>query len=320
VLAHYGLGRAGEPLPVTNGTLNDNHRVETNAGPVFVRRHRADRDEAHILGEHAVIAFADEHGIPVAAPLATTGGSTVVPEAGSLWAVFPWVEGRVAQRGAVTAAEAYALGEMLGRIHAAFATHPRSAAATFLMRWDKDETLRVLGACIERATQRAEPAEVLDALAFQRSLLERTPIEPPEHFAGLPCQLTHGDYHAEQVIFAPGDAVAAVADWEMYQATARAWEVIRSLSFSQVLHTPLLDDYLRGYRQHVRLGEDEIRLGVQLWWQSRVNGAWLWYACFLQGNDRVRPLFPSVVPELQRLASPQDREALTARIVAAAGV
>ncbi len=317
VLARYGLERDGEPVPIVNGTLNDNYRVETSTGPVFVRRHRADRDREHIAGEHQVIAFAADHGIPVSAPLQAPGGATVVDHGESIFAVFPWIEGNTPRRGSVAVAEAYALGEMHSRIHAAFASHPGSGGATFQMRWDKDETLRLLTRCLELAESRNEGVEVQEALAFQRHLLEHTPIEPPAHFAALPCQLTHGDYHAEQVLFAADGTVAAVTDWELYQQTSRIWEVIRSLSFSQLLHTPAAEEYLHGYREHARLAEDEIRLGVQLWWQSRVNGAWVWSAHFLQGNERVRQLFSSVVPELQQLASPESRKRLAERLIAA---
>lgn len=317
VLAAYGRDRRGEPAPVVNGTLNDNYRVETTTGVVFVRRHRSDRDAQHIAGEHEVIAFAATHGIPVSVPLIASDGATAVVHDGAIWAVFPWVEGRAPERGAVTAAEAYALGDIHGRIHAAFATHPMSAGATFHMRWDKDETLGLLARCIVLARERHEPADVQDALAVQRGLLETTTIEPPEYFASLPCQFSHGDFHAEQVICADDATVKAVVDWELYQHTPRVWEVIRSLSFSQLLHTPDAETYLRGYRQHVQLLEDEIRVGVQLWWQSRVNGAWVWYAHFLQGNERVRQLFPGVVPELQQLADAGARERLAGRLIAA---
>jgi len=316
VLARYGLERRGAPVPIVNGTLNENYRVGTTTGAVFVRRHRADRERQHIDGEHEIIAFAAAHAIPVSAPLPAASGSTIVDHDGSAWAVFPWVNGRTPQRGEVTAAEAYALGEMHGRIHAVFATHPGSVGAAFQMRWDKDETLGLLARCIELARERREAEDIQQALAFQRELLGRSPIEPPAYFGALPCQLTHGDYHAEQLLFGADGTVAAVTDWEMYQQTSRVWEVIRSLSFSQLLHTPAAEEYLHGYRKHAQLSEEEIRLGVQLWWQSRVNGAWVWYAYFIQGNERVRQLFASVVPELQQLADPASRGRLADRLIA----
>ena len=317
VLACYGLERRGAPVPVVNGTLNDNYRVETTAGPVFVRRYRSDRDRGHLDGEHEVIAFAAEHGIPVSAPLPASDGAIIVDLNASAWAVFPWIDGRTPARGSVTAVEAYALGEMHGRIHAAFARHPGSVGATFQMRWDKDETLRLLRKCSELARERDEPEDIQEALAFNHELLEGTPIEPPSYFDSLPCQLTHGDYHAEQVLFDADGTIAAVTDWELYQQTSRVWEVVRSLSFSQVLHTPAAERYLHGYREHATLSEDELRLGIQLWWQSRVNGGWVWYAYFIQGNQRVRQLFPSIAPELRMLADQDYREQLAARLVAA---
>ena len=319
VLAAYALERRGVPEPVASGTLNWNYRVETAAGTVFVRRHRPELDVNRIAGEHAVIDFAATHGIPVAKPLKREGGATTLVSRAGTWAVFPWVDGHVPVRGAVTPAQAYALGEMHSRIHAAFAKHPASHGATFQMRWDKAETLALLATCIGLARERHEPAVVQHAMAFQRDLLERTQIEPPSHFASLPTQLTHGDFHGEQVLFASDGSIAAVTDWEMYQTTSRAFELIRALGLSQLLHKPEADDYLRGYREHNCFTAEECRLGVQLWWQSRVNGAWVWYAYFVQGNERVAGLFPEILPELERLADPGVRERLVERLMRVAG-
>lgn len=314
VLAAYGLVPLGMPRLVEGGTLNWNYRVETPGGPVFARCHRPELDVQRIRAEHAIIAFAAESGVPVALPLVGASGSTTTVTAGNAWAIFPWVNGRTARRGQTTPAEAAVLGEMHGRIHAAFAGHPASSGAQFTMLWDKTQSLSVLEQAATLAEQRDMPASVQDAIAFQRTLLAATPLAPPSAFASLPCQLTHGDYHNEQVLLGVDGTVAAVVDWELAQVTARAWEVVRSLAFSQLLHTPLLEDYLRGYRQHVRLSEEECSLGVELWWQSRVNGTWVWAAYFLQGNDRVSAFFPAVVPGLKRLADPADRRRLVSRM------
>ena len=212
VLAAYGLERRGVPEPVAGGTLNWNYRVETTAETVFVRRHRPELDVDRIAGEHAVIDFAATHGIPVAKPLKREGGTTTFVSRAGTWAVFPWVDGRTATRGQITAAQAHVLGEMHGRIHAAFARHPASAGARFGMRWDKDQSLAVLEKVAGLAAERHMELSVREAIAFQRSLLEETRIEPPSHFASLPCQLTHGDYHDQQVLLAADGTAAAVVD------------------------------------------------------------------------------------------------------------
>ena len=318
VLAAYALERRGLPERVAGGTLNYNYRVETNGGTVFVRRHRREPDVARVSGEHAVIEFAATHGIPVARPLMTSSGVTWFATPEGVWSVFPWIEGRTASRGQITAAEASVLGEMHGRIHAAFALHPGSADARFSMQWDKDRSLEVLARVAGLAAERQMEPVVQAAIAFQRELLGATHLESPAYFAGLPCQLTHGDYHDQQVLLARDGAANAVVDWELCQVTARVWEVVRALSFSGLLHTPQLGDYLRGYGRHVRLTAEECRLGVELWWQSRVNGVWVWSAYFLEGNERVAGFFPAIVPELERLADPVGRAALATRLMHAA--
>jgi Ser/Thr protein kinase RdoA (MazF antagonist) len=318
VLAQYGLVSTAEAIPVITGTLNGNARVATTTGDVFVRRHRRGVNLARVLAEHDIVAFAAAHEIPVAPPLRAMDGSTAIEHAGAAWAVYPWLDGRTPERGAITPGEAFALGQELGRIHAAFAEHPGSDNARFTMRWDKSETLGLLEKCLALAESRHEVAAIRDALAYQIDLLRTTEIEPPAYFEGLPCQLSHGDYHDQQVLFRDDATVVAVTDWEMFQQTARAWEVVRCLGFAQLLHTTAMDDFLQGYRMHARLSEMECTLAVQLWWQSRVGGAWAWYAYFFEGNERVAEFFPGIAPGLRLLADPAVREHLKVQLLSAA--
>src|SRR5687767_1944554 len=127
VLADYGLTSLGDPEPVSSGSLNWNFRVETSAGPMFVRKHRADRRIANVRAEHALVEWMAERGLPVVPALPGLDGDTVCLVADSVWAVFPWVEGRPPVRPAITAAQAHAVGEMHGRIHAVLSAHPLSA-------------------------------------------------------------------------------------------------------------------------------------------------------------------------------------------------
>jgi Ser/Thr protein kinase RdoA (MazF antagonist) len=160
-----------------------------------------------------------------------------------------------------------------------------------------------------------ENAEVLAAIRRHRGMLEPLEVLPPDAFAALPCQLLHGDFHDQQVLFA-GDRVSALVDWEIWHADPKIWELIRSLAFSELLETPLLEPYLEGYGRHVRLSEEECRLGWQLWWQTRVVGLWVWGAYYLEGHSRVRQHFPAVTAELELVADVGRRERCEERFMA----
>jgi homoserine kinase type II len=143
-----------------------------------------------------------------------------------------------------------------------------------------------------------------------------TPLMPPD-IAALPLQLLHGDFHDQQVLF-QGSQASALLDWEIWRTDPRSWELVRSLSFSKMLDSPRLEDYVAGYRDHIRLGEDEVRQALRLWFQSRIVGVWAWWTCFVDGNDRVREFFPDLVREVDHIATPGWCESIADRFVRAA--
>lgn len=316
VLGLYGLWQLGPGEPIAGGTLNWNFSVHTDSGHKFVRRYRDDIATDRIQGEHDLLSWLAEQGVPVAVANETPGGATFVEVGKARWAVFDWVEGEVLPRGTLTPARARMLGAAHGRTQALLAGHPLSSGAVISMRWDKGESLRLLERVKEAAAGDADP-RVRAAIARQADALGSLDVLPPEAFAHLPAQLLHGDFHDEQVIW-QGDSVVAVVDWEMWKTDLRVWELARSLTFSNLLDSPLLEEYLAGYREHVRLSEEECRLGLRLWWQSRLVGLWVWAACFLQGNDRVRSLFPAAIEDVNRAADEPWKAAQEDRFVRAA--
>jgi len=117
------------------------------------------------------------------------------------------------------------------------------------------------------------------------------------------------------VLLGAEDAVVAVVDWELTRAAARIWELVRALSFSQVLETDLLAHYLRGFRRHVTLSEEECREGIELWWQTRLHGTWVYATYFLEGNERVAPFLEETDRHLRRFADERWRRAIADRLI-----
>lgn len=316
VLGLHGLWPFEPGEPVAGGTLNWNFSVHTDSGRKFVRRYRDDIAMDRIRGEHDLLSWLAERGVPVAVPNETPGGTTVIDVGNGRWAVFDWVEGEVLPRGSLTPARARMLGRAHGRIQELLTGHPLSPAAVPSMRWDKGDSLALLEQVRDAAARDAD-SQVRAAIAKQLRALEALDVLPPEAFASLPVQLLHGDFHAQQVIW-QGESIAAVVDWEMWKTDFRAWELVRSLAFSNLFDSPLLEEYLAGYREHIRLSEEECRLGLRLWWQNRLVGLWVWTACFLQGNERVRSLFPAAIEDVNRATDEPWKAALEDRFVRAA--
>ncbi|HEX6031376.1 MAG TPA: phosphotransferase [Tepidiformaceae bacterium] len=317
VLGAWGIGANSSVSAVPGGTLNFNFDVRADGGRYFLRCYRSNLETERIAGEHALVEWVAERDVPAATAIRTADGGTVVEVEGRRWALFPWMPGRPIPRGELPPAAARSLGEVHGRIQAVLAEHPESRAARMAMRWDRAQSLVALEHVISIAEQGREPDWLLGGLKRQRHMLEEMDVWTPDRFASLPCQLLHGDFHDQQALFVD-DEVSAIVDWEIWHMDPRAWELVRSLSFSTLLASPRLEDYLAGYREHVRLTEDEVVLALRLWFQSRVVGLWAWWAYFVEGNERVKDFFPAMIAELDRVADEGWRETLTARVIHAA--
>jgi homoserine kinase type II len=316
VLEAFDLELVGNVRPVAGGTLNWNFCVETSGGPRFIRRYREDLETERIHGEHALVAWSALRGIPAPSPECDAHGDTLHFGAGGRWAVFPWARGTPVARGSLSPARATAFGELHGRVQATLAEHRDSEGAVMRMRWSREEALDLLDRVQAAAAARERDPAVLAAISRHRAMLQSLDILPPEAFAELPCQLLHGDFHDQQVLF-EGDEISALVDWEIWHADPRAWELIRSLAFSRLLESPRMEDYLRGYGLHVRMTERECHLAWKLWWQYRVVGSWVWAAYFLQGNERVREFFPETIRGLDLVADRDRRRAIEDRFLAA---
>lgn len=317
VLAAYGRALVGEPRRVEAGTLNANYRVRTADGAIFLRLHRPDHGLERILAEHDVLAFVAARAIPVPLPMRTAAGATVFAGESGIWSAYPWIEGTLVAPHALGMDQAAALGDMHGRIHAALAGHPASTNATFEMTWDRQQSLAVLATCAHAARDQGVASWIVEAIERQADLLHREPLRLPASFAWLPCQLAHGDFHDQQALFAPDGSIAAVTDWELCRPWPRIWDLVRALAFCGLFRSAAMEPYLNAYRRHVTLTPEECHAGMELWWQSRLGGAWVWYAGLIEGNARVASLYEDTARHLEEVAGTAWREATEARLIRA---
>jgi hypothetical protein len=83
VIGRFGLWPQSEPVAVPGGTLNWNFRIETDGGSYFVRRYRDNLETERIKGEHELLRWAEERGVPVALPEETPDDLSLVQRAGA---------------------------------------------------------------------------------------------------------------------------------------------------------------------------------------------------------------------------------------------
>jgi Ser/Thr protein kinase RdoA (MazF antagonist) len=323
LLPRYSARRLGPTNRVPDSVLNENYRVESTIGPLFVRIHRSTATLEAVAFEHRLIGWAGERGIPVLPPLATRDGFTVSACGANVMSVFPWRPWRTLTRQSMDAGGAAVLGAMLGRLHATLASFAdetlREPSAPALLDTLRAATeLRLVAARVrDEPALPVERQSLLTAIGRQLQLLEAT--RPDTAFSRLPCQPIHGDYHNRNVLIDADGMVAAVIDWEMAQRSWRIYELLRCLTHSELVYTPaLVRSFAEEYRRHMALSADECAVGVELWWQLRLHSTWVYRTRFLEGDRRVGQFLASAAPFFARFADPAARADLGKLLYAAA--
>lgn len=325
LLAAHGLLRADEAGTIADGAVNENFRVETNAGPRFVRLHAPGKSLEAIALEHRVLCWAGERGVPVNPPCRAADGATTRLIATRFWTLFPWIEPLHLRPETLDARGATTLGATLGLLQttlAAFAD-PTLDQRPSDTGWRTADSLADLDAvaAIVRADQTlgAEQTEILAALALRRQLL-LAQAQPDREFAMMAVQPLHGDYHERNVIVDARGDVRAVVDWDTVGRKPRVYELLRSLLFMKLLDSPLLDAYLAGYRRHVALDADECEQGVAFWWQRRLHTTWAYRTRFIDGDLRTHRFLAGESQQLRHWSDPAVRAALAQRLQTATAV
>ena len=119
----YGLGSLlAEPEPVTGGLMHAMYRVQTSQGDYAVKILNADimqRSTAYQnMVNSEIVSNALRETVPLVAAKAF-GGEHVIQYEGAFWMVFDWLEGKSIYPPDLTETHCAAVGDLLGRIHAA---------------------------------------------------------------------------------------------------------------------------------------------------------------------------------------------------------
>lgn len=320
-LERFGIERTAEPAPVADSILNQNFRIESRDRVYFLRFAQLKREKAVVEAEHRAMRHAAESGVPVPLPCASLGGDSVIEIEGQRAAVYPFVEGRTARRGAITPGEAAALGAMQGRLCGVLANfrddvlEARHAGETL---WDTAasvNTLYRIEAWLSAHLTGIDERHARRAARMQLMLLESGQARPSGDFAHLPVQIDHGDFHERNVILdADSDRVLAVVDWERVRVLPRAFQLVRAIDFIGLLVGGPLDEYLAAFGREQRLEPQECHDAVDQWWQSALHNTWTYTETFEAGNVAVARFLPEMEGRLQRLANESFRRQLGERI------
>ena len=318
-LASWGVTPAAV-RPLSGGVANEHWRVEPSAGlpaavpggPLVLRRYHARHAPEGTGYEHAVLSFLAERDWPVAAPIATFDGQTVVTTPAGRWALFPFLPGEPPPASPLTLQRK---GALLALLHTDLAewTAP-GQRPSFGRVTDLDVYVRRGGfpnfdTLIDwYAGRDPERAHAL-AAAQRRSegWMERL------RYADFPDTPIYNECLGANVLF-EGDEVTAILDFDRTHLDTRTADISRSLAVDCGADLDAVQRWMIGYTAHARpqLTPDEVAIIPALMvaseiWNTAVPLAISagepspeLLASVEASIDRRIPLFETAMPELRR--------------------
>ncbi|HEY3355325.1 MAG TPA: homoserine kinase [Polyangia bacterium] len=199
-LAPFGAGPARAISAPLSGSVNVGYRVETDAGPLFLRIN-VGKTETEVGAEVALIEHLIAAGVPTPRPWRARDGRGFAWHGGLLVSLFDWAAGRIIGRGEIRPEHAEQVGAALARLHlgGAGVTGPGAGRYTF------EEILgrmRGLAGCADPAVAAALPV-----------LWDEAAWLPVHRRRDLPAGLIHQDLFRDNVLF-DRDRLAALLDFE----------------------------------------------------------------------------------------------------------
>ncbi|MDA1062679.1 MAG: phosphotransferase [Chloroflexi bacterium] len=299
---------------LAGGAANEHWRVESAAGVRVLRRYHPRRDLESLPYEHRLLRFLKDRDWPVAAPIATAVGETVVQTERALWALFPFMRGEPPPSAELWLQRK---GSVLALLHADLAEweatgqRPGFGRVSDLDRAVAPEGFRSFEELLASyADEDPERAAVL-AETRQRNAADLD----ARGYAAQPDGAVYYECFGANVLFVD-DTVTALLDFDMAHEDARVADVARSLVVDCGSDGAKVRAWLAGYSAHAapRLSAEEAELipplmvASELWntvvplaMSARQRSEALLRSAHTSIDHRL-PLFEAVQPVLGRAA------------------
>lgn len=311
IAAAHGLGTVQRYAPLEAGYLNCNYRVETDAGPFFMKRHtRFQRAELRL--QHRLLMTLQARGLSVGAPLPDRQGRTWTVVNHRPVTVFPWTIGEHRAGASLSERECTALGALLGRTHLLLAELGEDQPQPFLLPSVRvKQSIRKAEQYLQQARAH-QPSNDFDRLA---EAYLRFAIGHFRAYTGeadvLACltrwQLTHGDFHQGNVIFGD-DGGMTIVDWDRLRVQPRLVELVRALVLwlhdpqTGVVDVQRAQWVVEGYAAQAPVEPSALAQLVEHWWWSKLADLWILDTHYQRGNSSADDLLPSTLAWLSWLA------------------
>ncbi|WP_223635126.1 homoserine kinase [Corallococcus sp. EGB] len=244
----YGLGAVRSMTPIPQGSINTNHRLETDAGRVFVR-HTTVRSPEDLRFEASLLEHLARAHFPAPVLLKPRGPTPFLELHGGRISVFKWLAGEELTRERLTPEVLERLGAELGKLHRVTQSFGGSRANPY--------GPGVVKGWLDGLSRRPEPELVAVAAELEGHLARAE----GEHQGLEPRGVIHADLFLDNVKWL-GDRVGAFFDFEMACVDAYALDVAITLNawcFEGTYQPALCLALLRGYQDARPLSEVEKR-------------------------------------------------------------
>lgn len=301
LMRRWPVGEATGFRPLTEGLMNRNYRIDTRAGPLFLKQF-LDIDRRQIAFQHRVTAALGAAGLPVPTPIPARDGGTLVTVRGQRFSLYPWVSGSHRQGLDMPLAECAELGRLLGCLHAELgAVMPPIQQTLLVPTANAADTLTLIEELL--SVLRAQPVrDDFDDIA-ERRLVERRCMlaqladrRPPDCGA-LTVGYVHGDFHALNLLYS-GDELVAILDWDRLSVSPYTQELVRAATLLFGYGDPRGLDLARvwafadAYRKVFFLDGEQVRSAVRRLWWERLNDFWMLKWRYQRGDRSCDHLFP----------------------------
>jgi Ser/Thr protein kinase RdoA (MazF antagonist) len=237
VLTHYGIGVISQIRSLVAGNAHAPKVVITSDQGTYLlkRRPHGKDDPARVAFAHSVQALLERRSFPVAQLAATREGATMLCVDGHLYELFNFVVGTRYDAAAESTLDA---GRQLANFH--------TAAADVIPPWLPAQTIfhdsnnvRRHIAAIAAGSHFEQTAEVNDLVASLNAMYDSSSRNVNDcGFALWRRQMTHGDWHQGNMLFAEGKVVA-VLDFDSMKSAPIAMDIANGmLHFSMATGRP----------------------------------------------------------------------------------
>ena len=252
IAAVFDIGRLARGHAIEAGTVNSNYALHTDRGRYFVRVNEGKTTRA-VRYEAELVAALASAGTPTPVPLGTATGERYCIHRGKLVSVFPWVRGTHRSSGAVTAADAHAVGAALGQLHLVGLELADQFAHASIYTTDRiAERFRGF-----RDSNDPELTVAIESIGEELAYLS-------DHAAdreAAPRGIIHGDLFADNVMF-DGDRISALIDFEQASTGTLVYDLAVCLNawcYGEAFDSQLVTAMLIGYRSVRELDRAERR-------------------------------------------------------------